>query len=301
MITNTPILFLIFNRPRETKTVFDAIRRARPKYLFVAADGPRKDISGEQQKCMKVRAVTEKIDWPCKVTRLYRDKNLGCKMAVSEAINWFFKNVREGIILEDDCLPNTSFFKFCEEMLAKYRNNSRIGIISGNNFLKKYVIDDSYYFSFYLHMWGWATWRRVWRNYDLKMDKWPKFKRNNWLNKLFTDNATIRYWKNNFDKTYLGEINTWDYQWVFASWNNGYLNVSPKYNLVTNIGFGKNATHLRNSKNKPIFNTRNLQFPLKHPLGIKQNILADNLEEKDLYRKQRIILFLKDVLFINDL
>src|SRR3989344_1301108 len=185
MAIKPPILFLVFNRPQLTKKVFSEIRRFKPKKLFISADGPRSGNSQDRILCKRVRKITEKVDWPCEVKRLYRDGNLGCKNSISKALSWFFENENEGIILEDDCLPDTTFFQFCGEMLEKYRHNKDVGIISGDNFIKGSTIEDSYYFSNYFHMWGWATWKRSWKSYDLTMRKWPKLNKDKWLEQLF--------------------------------------------------------------------------------------------------------------------
>ena len=155
------VLFIIFNRPETTQRVFDAIRLAKPTRLYIAADGPRENKTGEKELCEQARKIAQNVDWDCEVKTLFQKENLGCGKAVSHAISWFFENEDMGIILEDDCLPHQSFFKYCEELLEKYKNNDRIGIISGNNFQKKRKIGSfSYYFSDIVNIWGWATWAR---------------------------------------------------------------------------------------------------------------------------------------------
>src|SRR5258708_3549575 len=176
---NTPILFLIFNRPFPTRRVFAEIRKARPAKLFVAADGPRPDKPEDLETCRETREIIKDIDWPCEVQTLFRDKNLGCGVAVSGAITWFFQNVEQGIILEDDCLPDPSFFPFCTELLERYKDDERILLISGN-FLqqknKKFMVKASYYGTLIPHLWGWASWRRAWAKYDFNLTKWPEVK-----------------------------------------------------------------------------------------------------------------------------
>jgi len=168
---NTPILFLVFNRPNTTQRVFNVIRQVKPKQLFVAADGPRRDKGADEEKCEATREIVKQIDWDCEVKTLFREENLGCGKAVSSAITWFFENVEEGIILEDDCLPNLDFFGYCEELLDRYRDNREVMFIGGDNFQKgKKWGDASYYFSAYNHVWGWATWKRTWDIYDFKLD-----------------------------------------------------------------------------------------------------------------------------------
>ena len=242
----TPVLFLIFNRPDTTQKVFDAIKKAKTKQLFVAADGPRENKEGEKEKCEQARKIIEQVDWDCKVKTLFRDKNLGCKVAVSSAIDWFFKNVKEGIILEDDCLPSQSFFWFCRELLEHYRDDTRIMIISGDNFqFDRKRGDGSYYFSKYPHRWGWATWRRVWKHYDVNMKNFEEFKKEAQINNVFNIKQQQKYWTKIFQIVYEGKIDTWDYQWAYSCFINNGLCIMPNVNLVSNIGFGLDSTHTK--------------------------------------------------------
>lgn len=240
----TPVLFLIFNRPDTTRKVFNAIRQAKPKQLFVAADGPRSDKEGELEKCQKARKIATSVDWDCEVKTLFRDNNLGCKIAVSSAIDWFFENVEEGIILEDDCLPDQSFFQFCEKMLEEYYNDTRVMMVSGTNyFLDMQEISESYFFSKHFTIWGWATWRRAWRFYDININEWGRIKEENQL-KYLTNNFFIKkHFERTFDLISNKKIDTWDIQWVFACFFNNSLCITPKCNLVSNIGVeGTHAT-----------------------------------------------------------
>ena len=242
----TPVLFLIFNRPDTTQKVFDAIKKAKPKQLFVAADGPREGKEGEKDKCEQARKVIEQIDWDCKVKTLFRDKNLGCKVAVSSAIDWFFENVKEGIILEDDCLPSQSFFWFCRELLEHYRDDTRIMTISGDNFqFDRKRGDGSYYFSKYPHIWGWATWRRAWKHYDINMKNFEEFKKEAQINNIFPIKQQQKYWTKIFQTVYEEKIDTWDYQWAYTCFINNGLCVTPNVNLVSNIGFSSNSIHTK--------------------------------------------------------
>lgn len=243
---NTPILFLIFNRPEETKKVFEEIKKIKPANLYISADGPRASKYGEDLLCDKCRQVVlDGIDWHCEIKTLFRKENLGCGKAVSEAITWFFDNVDEGIILEDDCLPDPSFFIFCETMLAKYRYDDRIMHIGASNFqLGKWHGEGDYYYSRYSHIWGWASWKSAWKKYDFKIKEWENIQSKNNLNIIFeTEKNQYNYWANIFNIVVKGEIDTWDYQWQFAIWNNYGMGILPNKNLVINIGFGVNATH----------------------------------------------------------
>ena len=237
MITS-PVLFLIFNRPDTTRRVFEAIRTAQPQKLFIAADGPRLNVESDYEQCTATRSIAMNVDWECEVYTLFRDTNLGCKAAVSSAIDWFFEHVEEGIILEDDCLPDQTFFRFCDELLDKYRHDTRIGMISGDNFLfGQRNIEGSYYFSRYTHIWGWATWRRAWQKYDVSLSGWPKFREQKLLRHVLDNDEEVEYWTAIFDNTYLGHINTWDYQLMFSSWANGFVNIIPNSNMVQNDGY----------------------------------------------------------------
>ena len=240
----TPVLFLIFNRPQLTFRVFDEIRKAKPDKLFIAADGPRYGKEGELNKCLESRRITELVDWPCEVKTLFRDENLGCRMAVSSAIDWFFDNVEEGIILEDDCLPGTDFFYFCQELLEKYRMNERIMHIGGNNFqngIKRGRA--SYYFSIYPHIWGWATWRRAWQHNDVEMKSFYDFKRLNKIKLIYSGEKEQQYWLRKFSETAEGKINSWDYPWIFCIQSQNGISIIPNSNLVSNIGIGTDPTH----------------------------------------------------------
>lgn len=273
----TAVLFLVFNRPDTTKQVFGAIRKAKPPRLYVAADGPRDDKSGEREKCGEVRRIATQVDWDCEVKTLFRDKNLGCKYGVSGGIDWFFENEEEGIILEDDCLPSQSFFWFCEELLERYRGDKRILMISGDNFqFGKRRTNDSYYFSQYTHIWGWASWRRAWRYFDKDMENWPLIRDNGYLFDILQNKRAAKYWAQIFETVYRGKIDTWDYPWTFSCWIQNGLTVLPNVNLVSNIGFDGDATHTTSKDNAnskiPVFN---LSFPLKHPNWMIRDDVAD--------------------------
>lgn len=239
------VLFLVFNRPNTTAQVFDAIRRARVPRLYVAGDGARHNHSGEAKKCEQVRRIATAVDWPCEVKTLFRDKNLGCKIAVSEALSWFFRNENQGIILEDDCLPHSDFFIFCETMLEKFQNTESIFAITGDNFQNGQKRGSgSYYFSKYNHCWGWATWRRAWLKYQGNIPFWPAWKHSSEWRAICSDNVERRYWEKIFDQVNSNKIDTtWDYPWTASVWRHGGLTVTPNVNLVSNIGFGKGATH----------------------------------------------------------
>lgn len=282
-----PVLFLVFNRPDTTQRVFEAIRQAKPRKLYVAADGPRKENVGESDRVAAVREIATNVDWACEIITRFCDENQGCKMAVSSAIAWFFANEEEGIILEDDCLPSQSFFLFCQELLMKYRYDTRVMAISGDNFQDgRRCSGYSYYFSRYSHVWGWASWRRAWKLYDRNITTWPEVKENGFLADISgNDEAFILFWQAIFDKTYAGMIDTWDFQWLYSCWVQNGLTVLPNVNLVSNIGFGEEATHTLQT-NSPVAGLPELEidFPLKHPPLLIRNSIADKFTETSQFK-----------------
>ncbi len=272
----TPILFLVFNRPKETAVVFEAIRRAKPKQLFIAADGSRANRPDDIDSSAAVREVCQKVDWDCEVKTLYRDQNLGCRNAVSSGITWFFENVEQGIVLEDDCLPHPDFFTYCETLLDKYCDDESVMHIGGNNFQDgQKRSDGSYYFSKIPHIWGWASWRRAWQKYDVNMPALDKFIAEKSKQISFKTTAERAYWMQTFKRVKRGEINTWDYQWTFALLNNNGMAITPEVNLVENIGFGESATHTGNSNDRLGQLQTTGIIPLFHPTHIAVNHDAD--------------------------
>ncbi len=263
----TPVLFIIFNRLDTANRVMENIRKARPKKLYIASDGPRADVKNESEVVQHVRdSILKQIDWPCDVKTLFQTQNLGCKKSVSSAINWFFENVEEGIILEDDCVPDISFFEFCQELLEKYRFDEKIGAISGAKIEKNVVDDEDYFLSKVPRIWGWATWRRAWKKYDITMNAWPEFKKQNKIAQIWEPKKYQKYWNDVFDRTFRAEIGTWDYQLVFSFFENNLMCICPKVNLVSNIGFIQSSTHT-NIINHDVsaLPTQSIEFPLKHP------------------------------------
>ncbi len=245
--TKSPILFLIFNRPALTIRVFDEIRKSKPSRLYIAADGPRDQIQNEDKVCQLAREVSNNVDWDCNVKLLFRKDNLGCKYAVSSAIDWFFQNEEQGIILEDDCLPNQDFFRFCDQMLDFYKTDTRIYHIGGSNLqMGNKRGDDSYYFSNLTHVWGWASWRRAWKDYDVELKIYKNLNTEKAFNIIFDDAHLSKSWNSIFNKLLENKIDTWDFQWAITNMFNNGLSIIPNSNLITNIGFGENATHTHN-------------------------------------------------------
>ncbi len=245
----TPVLILIFNRPEHTSRMMEAIRSAKPKRIFIAADGPRADRPKEKDLCEQTRnLVLNAIDWDCKIQTLFRDENLGCGLAVSQGIDWFFEEVEEGIILEDDIVPDPSFFPFCEELLEKYRDNDQVALIGGNNNItlneEESLDGASYFFSAYNAIWGWASWRRVWKNYTYDIDPIQELKISQNLRDFYGFSAPeINYWKYIFKQSLSGAFDTWDYQFTFSIWGAKQYGIVPTKNMILNIGFDQNSTH----------------------------------------------------------
>ncbi len=281
----TAVLFLIFNRPYTTKQVFKAIREAKPHRLYVAADGPRADKSGEHEKCEQVRQIATQVDWDCEVKTLFRDKNLGCRVGVSSAIDWFFDNEEEGIILEDDCLPSQSFFWFCEELLERYRVDMRIMVVSGDNFQKGLARNEfSYYFSRFNHCWGWASWRRAWSYYEKDMQSWPYIRDNDYMQDILSDKKAVKYWSKIFETAYRNKIDSWAYRWTFSCWIQNGLTVLPNVNLVSNIGFDGDATHTKTVSKIAMILALEITFPLKHPPTMIRDYVADRRTDLNVVR-----------------
>lgn len=272
----TAVLFLVFNRPDTTQQVFDAIRQAKPPRLYVAADGAREGVIGEAQRIMAVRAIATAVDWPCEVRTLFRDKNLGCKKAVSLGIDWFFENEEQGIILEDDCLPHPDFFPFCQSLLERYAENDQVSVITGDNFQNGIRRGDgSYYFSRYNHVWGWASWRRSWRYYDEDLIFWPEYMRSaRWMTE-FPGLVERGYWERIFDRMYNKQIDTWDYPWTASVWFHGGLTATPNVNLVSNIGFGLRSTHTKSTNSPLACMATKKMGPIIHPSIIARDRAAD--------------------------
>lgn len=274
----TPVAFIIFNRPDTTAQVFAEIARARPPKLLIVGDGPRANREGEAAKVAATRAVISRVDWPCEVLTNFSEVNLGCKVRVSSGLDWVFEQVSEAIILEDDCLPQPTFFRFCQELLARYRDDERIGMISGDNFQFGHTInDDSYYFSNINHIWGWASWRGRWQHdYDVDLKLWPKIRDERRFYEWFSSKAEQDNFAVSLEKVYQGKLDTWDYQWQFASRINGRVAIMPNVNLISNIGFGASATHTTGQSEFANLSVIEINFPLKHPSAIFGSITLDN-------------------------
>jgi len=280
-----PVVFCIFKRPDTTEKVFEAIRLAKPPKLLVIADGPRSERPGEAQNCAATRAIINRVDWDCEVLTNYSDVNLGCRTRMSSGLDWVFSQVEEAIILEDDCLPHPSFFRFCTELLDYYRNDTRIMTISGDNSPSGYQpTKDSYYFSYYPRIWGWATWRRAWAKYDVQTHHWPEVRDSDRLKDILVDKQAVKVWEKIFQSSYDGCYQTWDYQWTFASFVQSGLTIIPNVNLVSNIGFSHDGTNTIDSHN-PRANVpvQAMEFPLQHPQIVIRDRRGDAFTQKHVF------------------
>jgi hypothetical protein len=288
---DTPILFLIFNRPKETAKVFETIRKVRPKQLFIAADGPRLDKIEDIKRCEQTRLIVKKIDWHCEVKTLFRTENLGCGKAVSQAISWFFEHVEEGIILEDDCVPNQSFFDFSAIMLEKYRNNAEIMHISGTNHLFNRRLtpeNNTYFFSAFNAIWGWATWRRAWASYDFEMDGWEKSQQ--YMQHRFLDKSFKQLLYLEFSRVASKKVDTWDWQWIYCIQKNNGLCITPMVNLVCNIGYEGTHYQIRH----PHHNMPTVELKMNALIHPSEKNIDAKMDERNLAQRQFRKLALKD-------
>lgn len=279
---SSPVVLLFFNRPALTEKVFGSIRNARPQKLFLVSDGARPAIAGESDRVSACREIVAQIDWPCEVFLNYSDENLGCRKRVISGLDWVFSQVDRAIILEDDCLPGHDFFRFTDQLLEYYESDSRIGLISGTNSLGSPPgVASSYFFSKRPGIWGWATWSRVWREYDGDISDWPSQRKFKLLSENLHTRPARRYWKYALNGVYKEVIDTWDIQLTYHLFKTGQVSVIPSRNLVSNIGFGPDATHTKDSKSDLAnLATFDIDFPLVHPSTHETHLPYD--KEQDI-------------------
>ena len=253
MTVATPVAFFIFNRPGVTRRVFEVIAQAQPATLLVVADGPRS--SEERAKCEEARAIIAEVNWPCRVITEYAETNLGCKKRLSSGLSWVFSHCAEAIILEDDCVPDLSFFPFCEQMLDRYRDDVRVMMVTGTNYLlDKLDVPESYVFSRYYCVWGWATWRRAWAHYDIALAAWEKQKADRQLAGFYSEPFMQASVGTGFDLVRQGKIDTWDIQWSYSCLFQSGLCIVPRVNLISNIGaVGHHSAAADRNHFKPVF------------------------------------------------
>jgi len=266
---STPVALFLYRRPECTAESFRVVSAQQPPKLLIVADGPKSDQ--EREQCLAARRIVERIDWPCEVLRNYSDTNLGCRRRMWTGLDWVFSLVDRAILIEDDCVPHASFFRFAEEMLERYKDEPRVMMINamssppfaGRN-------DQSYWFTRYPLVWGWATWRRAWRLYDAEMRAWPGKRQEGMLGRMLQDEDACEYWTGMLDRAHANQIDTWDYMWTFSCWANDGVSIIPSVNMVKNIGFGAEATHTTDSDSKHArLAAKEMIFPLRHPAGIE--------------------------------
>jgi hypothetical protein len=281
----TPVVFIVFRRPETTKVVFEEIRKASPTKLFIISDAPRNGIYNDIEKCNVVRNIVENVDWNCVVKRNYAEKNMGCGPRVASGLNWVFNQVESAIILEDDCLPCQAFFRYCEELLKRYWDDTRIMHISGTRWNPEFDIGPySYIFSQYAHIWGWATWKRAWQTYDYKITSWKKIREQIKDYIVFKSKAEERRWFNNWDKISADPDykNAWSFQWQYNIYMNNGLCINPKENLISNIGSEGTRSNKDNSKNPYLYKEIDEKYNIAiHPTIIAPNILFDKYHLKN--------------------
>jgi hypothetical protein len=276
-MTSTPVLLLGFNRPERLAGLIARLRDAKPSAVYVAVDGPRAHVDGEFERVMATREQVASIDWPCEVRTLFREGNLGCGLGVSGGISWLFEQEERGIVLEDDVLPDATFFPFADELLDRYADDARVWAVSGCNFVPPGVLGsrDSYRFSSVPHIWGWGTWRRSWDVYRYDTRGWRKrlSARDLWRISGRSP-AGFAYWSAMFDVMALRGVDTWDLQAVLAAFAANGLVATANVNMIDNVGFGSGATH---TDIRPDYLRRSapMSFPLQHPLSVSSDERGD--------------------------
>ena len=289
MALTTPVVLIIFNRPSLTNRVFSAIAKVRPQQLFVIADGPRS--SGESETCRAARSVIELIDWDCHLEIDFADRNLGCRKRIVSGLNWVFSNVDQAIVLEDDCVPHQSFFSYCESLLDLYKNNEQVMEIGGGNYqFGRKRTEYSYYFSKYSHTCGWATWRRAWQYFDESITGWPELKTSRSWDVMCEDPCERQYWESIYDSIFHGRFQTsWDYQWQLSRWCRNGLTIVPNVNLISNIGYGPEATHVRWRGDSLACMPIHAIGELRHPPSVSRHEGADKYMFQRVFHRNMFI------------
>ncbi|MCH2181947.1 MAG: glycosyltransferase family 2 protein [Mariniblastus sp.] len=271
----TPIAFCVFNRPEVTERVFCEIAKQRPRHLLVIADGPRSQHPDDPKKIARTRDIIKKIDWPCDLRTCFAEQNMGCGQRMATGLTWAFQQFEELIILEDDCLPHPSFFGFCEQLLARFRDNPDVMMISGDNFQPAPRSGNSYYFSKWPHIWGWASWRQAWQSFLDTTPPQDNTELAHVLSRVHAQTDEIERWTSILRDYFDGKIDTWDFRWMYAIWQKQGLTVLPNLNLVSNLGFGPGATHTMDENSPLAEMTIHEVVNLAHPLHIQVDAEAD--------------------------
>ena len=289
----TPVAFIIFNRPDTTKEVFEKIREAKPKKLYLISDAPREGREDDVEKVNETREYVEShIDWECELHKNYAESNMGCKNRVYTGISWVLENEETTIILEDDVVPMPEFFRYCQEMLEHYKDNEKVMMVSGTNLLKNYKIDKQYTFSCFSSIWGWATWKRAWDKYDVDIKGWPEVPKNGTF-KGVQSGLAYMFLKRNMDSVYNHVKDTWDIQWDYCRHINRGLGVVLKENMICNIGFDReDATHTSGSSDED-FSYGSINFPIDFNVEVKRDLDYDKAYIKKYYGMKKVMNFVK--------
>lgn len=294
-----PVLIIGFNRPDYVKQQMTILRQVKPKYLYISIDAPRENNKRDVQKVAELKAlISQECDWEVELFKNYAETNLGCGPGPVNGIDWFFSKVEEGIILEDDCIPDLSFFRYCEELLEKYRYDSRVMTISGSCYpVERSLNDYSYSFSNFIHIWGWATWKRAWKHFDIEIRDLPENSGQNAINNTLQSSRAVHEWQKRFSSVYGKEkAHIWDYQWMFASWLQGGITIHPKVNMIDNIGFGEDSTHTKNRSKSHVMHSTTMTFPLNHPQRIEVDFEVDRMIQEKVVLQQGILPYCKYLL-----
>jgi hypothetical protein len=281
-----PVVLFAYNRLGLLKRVLEPILAANPSALVLVTDGPKSGDADDQEKCRQVRAYLDEVSIAGDLRRIYSDVNLGAGRRIASGLDWIFSVFEEAIVLEDDLLPDHTFFEFCEELLARYRDEPKVAMISGCNFhFGRQFGQHSYFFSRCVGTWGWATWRRAWRHFDFEIRRWPELRQTSMLRDLWVRPEPATYWRDRFDEVQGGRDDVWDYQWALAMWSHGAVEVYPNRNLISHIGCLPGATHLVDARD-PLCNqpTQPMIFPLSHPTEIAADIGADLQEFHNIFQ-----------------
>lgn len=268
----TPVLLLAFNRPEATRAVLRRLTDAGVRRLYVHCDAARPTRPGEVEKVSEVRALIDALPADIDVRRLYREQNIGLRDGIFGALNWVFDQEETAIILEDDCVPDLSFFPYCTELLTRYADSEQVMHIAGSNLAEQHTGHQlsSYLFSRFALVWGWATWRRAWAKMDIDMTDLADFERNGQITALIDNTMAQTYMMSKFNATKRRENNSWAYAWSYSVLKNKGVCIVPKVNLIHNVGIGTaEATHT--TKVNPITQrqAQSLHFPLQHPAHIQ--------------------------------
>jgi hypothetical protein len=283
-----PVLVLGYRRPDLVAEVMRTVAEAKPRQLFLACDGPHSERPEEAALVAATRAEMESaITWDCEVRLRYSDTNQGCRLGVQRAISWFFEEVDEGIILEDDCVPHPEFFPYCAQLLDRYRDDVRVMHISGDSSLLHPAsgLSASYTFSKQPLVWGWATWRRSWKNYDAELRLWERIRSDSVeVRRIFGSRVAAAWWSKVLDGLlFEGKPDTWDYQWTFSVMAKQGLSIVPAVNLISNIGFREDATHTFNREASRANSATERVLPLRHPSSIHIDVRSDARFQRALH------------------